>query len=109
MGSTKLIYVAGPYRSARGIDGIFENIVLARRYARSIWLRGDVAICPHMNTAFMDSDDVPSDVWLEGDLLMLGRCDGIAMIPGWESSTGATDELEFAMSRGLDIEYLDVL
>ena len=94
-----LAYVAGPYRAAT-VDGIRENIEAARRVAQRLWQAGFPTICPHMNTAFMDGA-APDEVWLQGDLVILERCDAIVLTPGWDRSKGAVAEREYALERGL--------
>ena len=94
-----LVYVAGPYRAAT-VGGICENIEAARRVAQRLWQAGFPTICPHMNTAFMDGA-APDEVWLQGDLVILGRCDAIVLTPGWACSSGAVAEREAARLLGL--------
>ena len=93
----KLAYTAGPYR-AKTLHGVMENIRAAELTAIDLWRIGFAVICPHKNTALLDGtlgeDD--SHIWIEGDLVMLERCDCIVMIPGWERSEGARAEKEFA-------------
>lgn len=105
----KLVYVAGPFRSmnANGKSnawGVQKNVMSAMAVALEIWKAGDVALCPHANTMFFqDADGVPDSAWLEGDLLMLSKCDAIVMAPGWERSSGARAELDYAFNRGLEV------
>ncbi len=101
----KVAYVAGPYR-ADNPNGIFENIMAARRVAVRLWQIGYVAICPHMNTMLFDGacDD---SVWLEGDLEILRRCDLVVMVPGWSKSQGAKKERLEAKSHGIPVFYWD--
>lgn len=63
-----------------------------------------MALCPHLNTAHFDADSkLPDDVWLNGDLVMLARCDALVTVPGWQSSAGATDEVYLATDTGIEI------
>jgi hypothetical protein len=109
----KVVYVAGPYRDPRGEYWVGKNIELAGEYALEVWRRGAVAICPHKNSAFFGGALHPmgEEVWLEGDLELLKRSDAIFMVPGWEGSYGALEELEFAKRLGMtalfSIEQLD--
>lgn len=105
----KLVYIAGKYRAYKkdggfDVSGIYDNIYKARIVAQKYWLKGYAVICPHMNTAFLDCD-VPDDTWLNGDLVMIEKCDTIVMMKGWEESKGATAELEFAKQKGLEVIY----
>ena len=101
----KVIYISGPYRGDGTPDQIFENIMRARAAAKKVWQDGNAAICPHMNTAFMDgaADD---SVWLKGDMAILCRCDEMYVLPGWEDSAGTKQEIVTASCLKLPITYL---
>lgn len=90
----KLIYLAGPYR-APTVWGVRQNIDKAEKYALEFWRRGVPVISPHKNTALFDGA-APDNVWLEGDLIMLVRCDALVLLPGWEDSSGTKAERERA-------------
>ncbi len=96
----KLIYVAGKYR-ARTWFGKVWNILKARRAARRLWKTGWAVICPHMNTALFD-EDCP---YIEGDCVMVKRCDAIYMLKGWHDSEGARIERMTAIKKGITIYY----
>lgn len=98
-----LLYLAGPYRSPLGIWGVKRNIETAATVARQLWAAGYAVICPHLNTALMDGPDVQDEIFLKGDLVMLRRCDGIVMLPGWERSRGSKDEVYQANRAGLKL------
>jgi len=95
----KVAYIAGPYRSAAGPNGIHENIERARAVAVEVWQRGFMAFCPHLNTAMMDGA-VPDSVFLSGGLEMLRRCDIVVLVPGWERSAGSKAEVDLARELG---------
>lgn len=101
-----VIYVAGKYR-AKHESEVFANIMTARKFALGVWRAGAVAICPHLNTMFFggavapENIELDGEIWLAGDLELLRRCDAIYMLPGWESSRGATVEREIASSLGI--------
>lgn len=101
MTNGKLLYVAGPYRSKKGMWGVHQNIHKAKEIAQELWSMGYAVICPHANTAFMDGTDIPDHHFLAGDLLMVRRCDGVVMAPNWELSEGATAEKKFAESLSI--------
>lgn len=101
--SKPLVFVSGPYR-APSESGVFTNIINARAAAIEIWKAGGVAVCPHLNTAFMGGL-MSDDTWLEGDLEMLRRCDGLHLIEGWELSVGAGKESVFAHSEGISRHF----
>ena len=94
--------MAGKYRDMRGAWHVTRNIEAARAVARELWLMGFAVICPHSNTALMDGIDT-GELFLDGDLAILERCDFIVMLPGWQESSGATAELEHARALGLGV------
>jgi len=99
----KIIYIAGPYR-AKTEWGLIENIRRAEKVAIECWKKGWVVICPHKNTAHFGGI-LPDSVWLEGDMEILRRCDAICMVPGWEESVGAKEELIEAFGRGIEVYF----
>lgn len=98
----KLVYIAGPYRDARGEWFVRQNIRAAEAAAVAIWAMGAVAMCPHKNTAGLGGA-CPDDVWLKGDIEILRRSDAIFMLYGWGGSRGASYEWDFAMANGIPV------
>jgi hypothetical protein len=96
-----LAYIAGPYRSATP-SGIVANIRAAEAVAIELWRMGFAVLTPHLNTALMDGL-CPDEVWLKGDLVMLGRCDLLVLVPGWERSSGARAERTHAVLHGIPV------
>lgn len=103
----KVVYIAGPFRAKDGSHWKQErNIRHAEEVALMVWKRGEVALCPHLNTRnFQGEGD--DRIWLEGDLELLKRCDAILMLNGWENSSGATHEYQVAMGLGLEVLFED--
>ena len=99
----KIIYIAGAYRN-KTEWGLVENIRHAEREAIKLWQQGWVVICPHKNTAFFGGT-CPDNVWLEGDIEILKRCDAVYMLSNWQSSIGAKRELEVALENNKEIIY----
>jgi len=103
----RVIYVAGPYRSTTEW-GLEQNIRHAEEAARQLWAAGWAVICPHKNTAHFGGavDDGPQhDLWLQGDLEILRRCDAVFMLSTWDESSGARGEQEEAIKSGRRVYY----
>jgi hypothetical protein len=101
-------YVAGPYRATTEW-GLERNIRLAEGIAINLWSMGYAAICPHKNTAnFGGAKGLPDQVWLDGDLSILSRCDLLVAVPGWERSKGTVAELTFATEHGIPVLFWEL-
>jgi len=93
---TRIVFVSGPYRG-----DVAANIAKARELAVRIWQAGDIAVCPHTNSALMDG--LASDeAFLSGYLELLKRCDCIALVEGWEKSEGSRAEVALANELGME-------
>jgi hypothetical protein len=96
-----VIYVAGPFRGPHHF-AIWRNIMRAADLALEVWKLGAVALCPHMNT-FCFQGAAPDAVWLDGDLELVRRCDGLLVTDDWQRSTGARAEVQFAEQHGIPV------
>jgi hypothetical protein len=105
----KVIYIAGPFRSkaAGGRYNYYEqhlNIVRAEALAWKVWEAGAAPIAPHLNTIHFQGS-LPDDVWLEGDIAIMKKCDAVLMTDDWTRSSGAREERRVAMEAGMTILY----
>jgi nucleoside 2-deoxyribosyltransferase len=106
----KLVYIAGPFRAASDyIPGEQDDFAVKENVMRAMKLGLEVArtpglfpIIPHANTIFFQGS-APDHVWLEGDLELLKRSDGVLMTPDWTRSRGATAERFFAIEHGIPV------
>ncbi|MHC4162550.1 MAG: DUF7768 domain-containing protein [Planctomycetota bacterium] len=94
-----LVFIAGPFRAANAWE-IEQNIRRAETLALDAWRAGFAVICPHTNARFFQGA-APDDIWLRGDLEMLGRCDAVLLVAGWERSSGTAGEIEHARQCGI--------
>jgi hypothetical protein len=94
-------YVIGPFRGEHAY-AIRLNIRNAEALALQVWNRGCACVCPHMNTANFQGA-APDEVWLQGDLEILGRCDFAVTVKGWKGSTGSVQEVAFCQERGIPV------
>jgi hypothetical protein len=105
--SIYVIYVAGPFR-AKPIPGQTQpnqwaqeqNIRRAEAIALDVWKRGHAAVCPHTNTRYYQGA-CPDDIWLNGDLAIVEKCDGVLLTPDWVQSTGAVQEKYHCEENGI--------
>ena len=109
MSNQSVVYIAGKYTD-ESHDQVFENIYLARRFAKMYWRKGYAVICPHTSTSFMDGITGKYCPFIEGDLTILSRLskekgDFIAVLPNYETSKGTKGEIKFAKDKGLEVLY----
>ena len=101
---TQVAYVAGPYSSSSNGKSVEQNIAAARHIAAKLWDDGVVALCPHMNTAgFEELTTLKSKEFVDGDLLLVERCDLVVLTLDWYTSKGAIREVARAIE--LDIPF----
>jgi hypothetical protein len=95
----KLVFISGAYRG-----DIDANIEHAKQASIRLWKEGYAVICPHMNTAHFDGI-CPDEVWLEGDLEILSRCDIVYVLNNWTGSEGSKAEIELARKLKIPVFY----
>lgn len=104
------LYVSGPITGLPDLNRpMFETVTQA------LLAHGHDVLNPHVVCTLLDEHDcrqpctpsedlLPWADYLRADLIaMLGQADGLAMLPGWEQSRGATLEHHVAASLGWDI------
>ena len=96
-----IVFVIGPYRADSAWE-IEQNVRRAEEVALDVWRAGHVALCPHSMTRYYH-DALPDEVWLEGMRRLLGRCDGVILLGGYEASKGSLLELGVADEMGLPV------
>ena len=99
-----IAYIIGPYR-APTISGVRRNIEAARELAELLWRNNIPTICSHLNTAYMDGI-APDQVFLDGDLVLLIRCDCVLVLPNSDKSTGAQREIQCAITHTIPVIHV---
>jgi len=102
-----IVYVAGPIRPKNG-QTLEENLATAKGIALELWKEGLAVICPHANTDLpiaLAEKECEENIWLNGDLEMLARCDAMVVCPNWEYSNGTKGEIAFAESQDIPVYY----
>lgn len=97
----KVIYIAGPFRAANYWEQE-QNVRRAESLALEVWKLGAAALCPHANTRFFQGA-AKDEVWSEGDIEMMKRCDAVLLAPGWQWSEGAHTEFDIAYEKGIPV------
>lgn len=97
----KVCYLAHPY-SASSEWAKYTNVISAHFWARAIWRKGWACISPVSNSAWMD-DGQDYEVFMDGDLAILARCDALCVAPGAGLSAGCQREIERAKLLGMPI------
>lgn len=86
-----LIYVAGPYTHPDPVSNTHNAI----KAGDAVWEAGGCPVIPHLSLMWDLVSPAPYDVWLNRDLGLLARCDGLLRLPG--KSEGADGEVAFAV------------
>jgi len=99
----EVVFISGKYRG-NGYDEISKNIDKARQASIDLWKQGYAVICPHMNTAHFDGV-CSDDVWLNGDIEILKRCDIVYFLDNWKESIGSKEEYNVAKRFGIRMMF----
>lgn len=78
------------------------NIRRAEALALDVWRLGYAALSPHCNTRFFQGA-APDEVWLNGDIEIMLRCDAVLTVPNWENSVGAKEEVAIAKLEAIPV------
>jgi len=100
------LYIAGPYTNADPLL-VDSNIEVARDACAEAIRRNFIPFSPITMTAWFDEDypDIAKESYLQLDIQWLLLCDSIFMLPGWENSQGAREELRIAQEMGMKVYY----
>lgn len=96
-----VVYVAGPY--SQGDPA--ENVATAVRVASLLMDRGWAwPLVPHLSHLWHMIAPRPHRDWIDLDLALLARCDGLVRLPG--ASAGADGEVDWAVEHGVPVHRL---
>lgn len=106
----RTIYLAGPMRGKP-----LYNFPEFDRYARQLSSEGWDVISPAQmdrDAGFDPETSEPSQAFIREAIsrdlqAIIDRCDAVALMPGWASSSGAMVEYHLAKFLGLSIVYLE--
>lgn len=103
----RVVYIAGKCTSANTWE-TEKNIRRAENLAFAVAEAGAMPVTPHSITRFFHG--TLTLFWYAGTLELMRRCDAIILVPGWETSEGATTEVEQARNRAMPVfERVDEL
>lgn len=105
----KIIFLAGPFRGNGTWDAKKANVETARRYVQ-IFIEKEIPFySPHLN---IDQELETfganrTEYAIKTNHAFLERCDALAVLPGWESSSGTKKEIEDVQKASKNIFYLE--
>ncbi|MFA6432940.1 MAG: DUF4406 domain-containing protein [Candidatus Paceibacterota bacterium] len=101
MRNIKIVFVCGPFRAPTQW-GIEENVRRAERVAIDVWRAGAMAMCPHSNSKLFHGE-ATDQIFLDGYLEMIRRCDAVITVVGLEKSSGSRLEVAHAHACGIPV------
>lgn len=105
-----IAYVAAPY-SHPDPEVVKKRMEVVSRFQAAQASKNALTISPLEKHYLLQYANIPSDYNFWGNLSrsLLRRCDSLTVIklPGWETSTGVTDEIRIATELGLEVRYID--
>ena len=91
------IYISGPITNV--ID-YKEKFARAEQNLKAKYPDAEI-----INPTVLDKLPLTYDEYMELDLRLLGMCEGIYMMEGWEDSQGANREYGYALAKGKAIYF----
>lgn len=103
-GDPHLLYVAGP------MSGLPQwNAPAFQEAQTALVAQGWEVVTPLDLVPVENPDQIPAwEDCLRHDLQAVLLCDGVALLPGWEQSRGASLEVRVANTVGIPVKTLDV-
>lgn len=102
----KLIYIAGKY-TGKTYAEVENNIRTAEALAVKLWANGWAVICTHLNSAHFEKYEgmpgITPDIWLNGCLEIVKRCDALITTHDFTDSHGALKEYLLARKEKIRV------
>lgn len=95
----RLVFIAGKF-SGENAWQVACNVHAAEGAALRVAQLGGMPVVPHSLGRNM-AGTLAEEFWRAGCLELLGRCDGILLLPSWSSSPGAGAEARHADAHGI--------
>lgn len=100
-GQLKIIFLIGPFRALTAFE-IERHCWSVEAVALEVWKLGAVALSPQLNSRHFHGA-MPDEIFLDGYLEVLGRCDAALLLDGWQASQGSLAELEQAKRQDFPV------
>lgn len=92
------VYISGPITGVAGYMSRFE-------WAEAIWKdKGIYTINPARTNATLP-EGTTHEGYMRISIALLRECDTIYMLKGWKESSGANEELQFAIDHGYTVLF----
>ena len=98
------VYLSGPITARHGFT-VEQNVAQAVRVYLRCLGDGLVCFCPHLSGVL--ADEMSYATWMAYDLAIIDRCTHVMLLPRWDTSDGARQEVEYARSLGKPIVWHD--
>lgn len=108
----KLVFLAGPFRGDGSREAKLQNIDATQVHTKQLIKNQISFYSPHLNldVAVMNlggDGSEHAEYAINTQRIFLERCDILAVLPGWQESSGTKDEIDYAESVGMPIVFLE--
>ena len=100
---SKRLYIAGKMRGVPGYNFPAFDAAAARLRAQGYEVVNPAEMSREVGVENVESDPAVFNRLIAEELREVRACDAIYLLQGWETSMGTRDELEVALSHGLEI------
>ena len=105
----KTVFLAGPFRGDGSKEAKLQNVEIARQHARFLIDKEIPFYSPHLNLdqELINYPENREDFAISVNHSFLEKCDALAVLPGWEQSSGTKEEIQRSEKRRIPIFYLE--